>query len=243
MPHSSLFGRDFSDFWICIETGQTVRDSQSGFRAYPVAPVLDLKIEAQHYNFEMEVLTKALWAGLRVSSIPIQVFYPERSQQVSSFKPFLDNARISRTHTRLVLRAFLPLPHEQLIEPQDQSPTTVKSIFHAWQGENASPLGLATAAGLTVLPGIALWPWGAIVALFVAVRLHLNKFMTLGVLAFCMAPVVPHLSQKLGRALFADRFSPGIQTFIAAHLIAFPVAVCLALLVYISAKRYRSTHS
>ena len=93
MPRSSLFGREFSDFWIGVETGVIVHDTQSGFRAYPLRHVRELKINSHHYNFEMEIITRALWAGLKVTSVPIRVWYPAASERVSSFHPLRDNAR------------------------------------------------------------------------------------------------------------------------------------------------------
>jgi glycosyltransferase involved in cell wall biosynthesis len=36
VPASSRFGRKFANFWLKVETGLTVDDCQSGFRAYPV---------------------------------------------------------------------------------------------------------------------------------------------------------------------------------------------------------------
>ena len=39
MPYSSRFGREFSDFWVCVESGAVVSDTQSGFRAYPLPSI------------------------------------------------------------------------------------------------------------------------------------------------------------------------------------------------------------
>lgn len=114
MPKRSRFGRRFSDFWIWLETFRTVQDSQSGFRAYPVESVLQLYYWSKHYNLEVEVLTRALWAGLKVESVPIRVWYPPAAERISSFKPFKDNLRITRLHVRLLLRRLLPLPHRKL---------------------------------------------------------------------------------------------------------------------------------
>ena len=115
MPRSSRFGRRFSDFWIYVETARRVSDSQSGFRAYPLKHVLALRMWARHYNFEMEILTRAIWAGLSVKSVPIRVWYPHASERVSSFRPFRDNFRITRVHIRLLARRLLPVPHRQLV--------------------------------------------------------------------------------------------------------------------------------
>ncbi|MDO5536957.1 MAG: glycosyltransferase family 2 protein, partial [Desulfovibrionaceae bacterium] len=37
VPKSSRFGRRFSSFWMFVQTGLSVSDMQSGFRAYPLA--------------------------------------------------------------------------------------------------------------------------------------------------------------------------------------------------------------
>jgi glycosyltransferase involved in cell wall biosynthesis len=113
MPRASRFGRRFSDFWIWLETSRKVVDSQSGFRAYPVAPMLKLKMWSRHYNFEVEILTRALWAGLTVGSVPIRVWYAEAGKRISSFHPFKDNLRMTRLHIRLLLRRLIPI-HQKL---------------------------------------------------------------------------------------------------------------------------------
>lgn len=116
MPRSSRFGRRFSDFWIFAETFHWVLDSQSGFRAYPVAHMLQLPMWSKHYNFEMEILTRALWAGLRVESVPVRVWYPPADERVSHFHKVRDNFRISRVHIRLLARRLWPWPHRRLVD-------------------------------------------------------------------------------------------------------------------------------
>ena len=108
-PGSSRFGRRFSNFWIWFETGWTVADTQCGFRAYPIAPVLALGLTGHRYDFEVEVLTRSLWAGTPVYDLPCRVYYPPPAERVTSFRPFVDNARISVMNTRLVIeRIFWP---------------------------------------------------------------------------------------------------------------------------------------
>ena len=43
VPKSSRFGRKFSNFWCKLETGINCADTQSGFRAYPVRALHELK--------------------------------------------------------------------------------------------------------------------------------------------------------------------------------------------------------
>ena len=39
VPGSSVFGRKFSNFWLRVQTGRSVQDTQSGFRAYPLSVI------------------------------------------------------------------------------------------------------------------------------------------------------------------------------------------------------------
>ena len=69
---------------------------------------------------EMEVLVKALWHGIPVRALPVEVFYPTRNKRVTHFHTWSDNARIVRVYTRLMLmRLFWPLfrPRQRLPEP------------------------------------------------------------------------------------------------------------------------------
>ncbi len=106
-PEISRFGRRFSNFWIRVETGWKVADSQCGFRAYPIAPVLELGLGGGRYELEVEVLTRAVWAGIPVRDLPCQVYYPPPSERVTSFRPLLDNARISLMNALLVVERLL----------------------------------------------------------------------------------------------------------------------------------------
>jgi glycosyltransferase involved in cell wall biosynthesis len=116
VPSSSRFGRAFANFWLKVETGQTVEDCQSGFRAYPVRELNRLTFKGRRYDFEAEVLAKASWAGLKLTTVPVEVRYPGKAERVTSFKPFLDNLRLTRIHAMLVGRRLVPLPHKKLVK-------------------------------------------------------------------------------------------------------------------------------
>jgi hypothetical protein len=239
MPRSSRFGREFSDLWICIETGAAVRDSQSGFRAYPVRHVLNLRLNSRHYNLEMEIITRAVWAGLHVESVPIRVWYPDRSERISSFRPFLDNFRISLLHARLVLRTLLPIRHRRLPGIPAPSKPTSPPWLDRLREENSRPLGLAAAAALAVLLGIVLWPWGPIAALYLAWRLHLNKAVVFAAIALCLPPALPALCMRVGQVVVKSRVRPHMTWFIGSHLVAFVSVPALALLVYAASRSFR----
>lgn len=115
VPWKSRFGRKLANFWLWVETGVRIDDCQSGFRAYPVQYLVQMKLTGSHYDFETEVLARAVWAGLRLKTVDIDVWYPEPQFRNSSFRPFMDNLRISCMHARLVGRRLLPFPHRRLV--------------------------------------------------------------------------------------------------------------------------------
>lgn len=103
-PWTSRFGRGFSNFWIRCSGGPAATDTQSGFRIYPLPEVLNLNVRARRYQFELEVLVKAAWRGIRVVETPISVVYRPDGGRVSHFHPFIDFLRNTGTFSRLIVR-------------------------------------------------------------------------------------------------------------------------------------------
>jgi len=202
MPGKSRFGRKFSDFWVLLETGQIVSDTQSGFRAYPVRHIKQLPLQCRHYDFEIEVLARAAWAGLELRTVPIKVWYASEGERVSSFRPFLDNLRISLTHTRLIGRRLLPWPVKRLTPRPESSFEFFKhplAVLKRLVRENATPLGLAASAGVSVfLATLPLIGVHMLIILYVTARLKLNKVMALSIQNLCMPPVVPGVCIAVG---------------------------------------------
>ena len=200
IPDSSKFGREFSNFWIRLETGIRVEDSQSGFRAYPVRYLSKLRFLSTHYNFEAEILTRAAWGNLEIRNLPVRVHYPPREKRVSHFKPFRDNFRLSCIHFHLVALRLLPFPKQKLREKKREwSIFRPRELFTMLLKENAEPAGLGVSAGvgsfLAVLP---LPACHIIVILYVTERLHLNKIMALAIQNLYMPPLSPFLCIELG---------------------------------------------
>ncbi len=106
-PWTSRFGRGFSNFWVRSAGGPRVRDSQSGFRVYPLPEVLSLDVRARRFQWEVEVLVKARWKGLPVREEEVGVVYQPRGVRVSHFRPWVDFWRNSTTFTRLITQRIL----------------------------------------------------------------------------------------------------------------------------------------
>jgi glycosyltransferase involved in cell wall biosynthesis len=109
VPWTSRFGRKFSNFWVLLSGGPKINDSQCGFRIYPLPEVLDLKVIAKRFQFEVEILVKARWKKISVIEAPISVSYAPRAKRISHFRPFIDFLRNFGTFARLIIqRVMIP---------------------------------------------------------------------------------------------------------------------------------------
>jgi glycosyltransferase involved in cell wall biosynthesis len=208
-PGSSLFGRSFSNFWVHLESGRELPDTQSGFRLYPVKELLQLVTDCRRYDFEVEVLTRAAWAGLPILAVPVSVHYPPGDERVSHFHQFRDNFRLTCLHTRLVSRALLPWRHRRLVERSPEQVMAARreklSLLHPGNfvkylcREHSSALQLAVAAWLGVFFGaLPLLACHTAAILYVCHRLHLNKVTAVTASQLCMPPVVPVFCIQIG---------------------------------------------
>jgi len=203
VPGISRFGRYFSNFWFRIHTGQSIGDTQSGFRAYPLVVLEKLKLRETRFAFEVEVLVKAAWAGVTLHEVDISVYYPPSRQRVSHFDVFKDNIRITLLNTRLTLRSLFPVPHRQIFDLHGRNgKISVRhpiKFFNALLAENTSSGQLAAAGALGVFLGtLPLIGFHSIVILFGAGFFRLNKITALTASQLCMPPFVPALCIETG---------------------------------------------
>jgi len=98
------FGNEFANVWVRIATGRDLGDTQCGFRVYPIAPTLALEATGLRFDFETEVLIRAVRAGTEVRSVPIRVFYPPPELRHSHYDKFWDTVRIIEAVVGLILR-------------------------------------------------------------------------------------------------------------------------------------------
>jgi glycosyltransferase involved in cell wall biosynthesis len=109
VPWTSRWGRRFANFWVWISCGRWLSDSQSGFRVYPLPETLHLGTKAKRYQFEVEVLVRAVWHGIPIIEVPVHAIYGPPGERVSHFRPWLDFWRNTQTFVRLVAtRVLIP---------------------------------------------------------------------------------------------------------------------------------------
>jgi len=203
VPDGSKFGRKFSNFWIKAECGAVVSDSQSGFRAYPVDYLSQMKFRGNRYDFEVEVLTKAVWAGLSLVEVPIGVFYAPKAERISHFHKFKDNFLLTHRHATLISRKIIPWPHRRLVKPGETDWQNMvrhpRKFLSLLLQESSTPHELGAAAGVGIL--LATLPLvfcHTVVILWVTTRLKLNRLLAVNVQHLCAPPFVPLACIELG---------------------------------------------
>jgi hypothetical protein len=107
-PLGGRIGRALSNYFVRLESGVRVGDSQSGMRVYPLQALAGLQARASRYALETEVLTLAGWAGIPVREREIGCRYLVPQGRVSHFRIVRDSAAGVRMHARLLARSCLP---------------------------------------------------------------------------------------------------------------------------------------
>ncbi len=211
-PVSRRFGRAFSNFWFRVQTGRSIGDSQSGFRAYPLDVLLHLPLREKGFAFEIEVLVRAAWAGVDVRDVDVSVAYPPQNMYVSHFHLLWDNMRLALLNTRLSMRSMLPWPHARLpgASGEDRSGVSILrpilSLRILMKGD-ASPGRLAAAAALGVFLGaLPLIGFHTVAILFSAGFMRLNRIAAVAASQLCMPPFVPALCIETGYFIRHGRF-------------------------------------
>lgn len=101
-----------ADFWISWAAGCPIRDTQSGFRLYPVhflKQIAGPPPEQYGFGFESALLIQAGLLGFYPKIIPIDTVYPIQARS-SYYQPWRDTWRITAMVARsLFARGFYPL--------------------------------------------------------------------------------------------------------------------------------------
>ncbi|MCX7804526.1 MAG: DUF2062 domain-containing protein [Planctomycetota bacterium] len=209
-PPARRFANAFSNFWFRVQTGIGLKDTQCGFRCYPLGLVRRLRTTHGGYAYELEVLVRAAWLGAPIVQVPIRADYARPESRRSHFRPILDFLRISYLNTKLTAQA-LALPGSvrarmSSLDPGGSSPlrrllADVRDVLR----ENAdTPARLALSVGIGLFFGIApIWGLQMAAAAVVAHLLRLNKAIALIASNISIPPLAPFI---IFGSLFAGRW-------------------------------------
>lgn len=193
MPSKNTFANKFSNFWYKVETGQTLSDTQSGFRLYPLDKLQKIHFITRRYEFEVEIIVRAAWRGVNVENIPIKVYYPPEEERVSHFRPLQDFTRISILNTVLVLYAFLlhyPWKFLQALTYSNIKNFIDKQVIHS----KDTNLRMAAAMGWGIFCGIIpIWGYQMAFAGLSAHFMKLNKVVAVVFSNISIPPMIPFL--------------------------------------------------
>ncbi len=202
VPGGSSFGNKFSNFWFKVETGISSPDTQSGYRLYPLEPIKKMSFFTRKYEFEIEVLVRSAWKGVKVESVPVTVYYAPKEERVSHFRPYKDFFRISILNTVLVLIAFLYIKPRDLIRTLFNKKKLGKLLDdHLFNTHQSAQLKAASVAFGIFMGIIPIWGFQLVAAIFLAVLFNLNKPLVIIAANISIPPMIPviiFLSYKAG---------------------------------------------
>lgn len=201
VPGASSFGNKFSNFWFRVETGIKAPDTQSGYRLYPIKKLNDFTFFTVKYEFEIEVIVRAAWAGIPIEFVAIDVYYPPKEERVSHFRKFPDFTRISILNSILVVLAFA------FFRPWAFIRDFKKNNYKDWFRRNvlssgdsnvkiANTIAFGVFMGLSPFHGIKL-----IVVITLGIWMRMNKPLLILASYIGMPPLIPFIiffSQGIG---------------------------------------------
>jgi glycosyltransferase involved in cell wall biosynthesis len=90
MPFARWLTNNLSSVIVSVLSGQSIRDSQSGYRLISAQVLKKVRLESKKYDLEPEILIKASRKGFRIVEVPIRTIYTGGK---SFINPFVDTGR------------------------------------------------------------------------------------------------------------------------------------------------------
>jgi len=189
VPGKSSFGNRFSNFWFWAETGIKMPDTQSGYRMYPLEPIKGMRFFTRKFEFEIEIIVRLAWKGVKVVPVPIKVLY--EADRISHFRPFKDFTRISILNSVLVLLAILWM-HPKMYVQHIRKIGFKKYLAQMTIETPDTNLKLSISAAIGVFVGIVpIWGYQLMTAIGLAYILKLNKPLVILAANISIPPFTP----------------------------------------------------
>lgn len=190
VPGKSSFGNKFSNFWFWFETGKWLKDTQCGYRLYPLKEIAQLQLFTPKFEFEIEVIVKAAWNGTLVENVPIKISYDE-TERVSHFRTVPDFTRISILNTWLVIVTIFYIKPRSFIR-KIKKKGVKKYLRENILQQDDSPKKKALSIALGTFVGISpFWGFHTLIVFTLAVFLKLNKVIAFTFSNVSMPPLIP----------------------------------------------------
>ncbi|OIP05389.1 MAG: glycosyltransferase [Bacteroidetes bacterium CG2_30_32_10] len=210
IPGKSSFGNKFSNFWFRIETGIKHPDTQSGYRLYPIKLLEKMHFFTKKFEFEIEVIVRAAWNGVKVVFIPIKIYYSPKEKRISHFRPFRDFARISVLNTCLVLIALIyarPFNFIKKLNKKNVKYFIKNNLLNPEESNIRKAIAVSFGIFMGILP---VWGYQLILAIVLAHVFKLNKFIVIVTANISIPPMIPFVlfaSFKTGGIILGSKAS------------------------------------
>ncbi|RAJ87689.1 glycosyltransferase involved in cell wall biosynthesis [Chitinophaga dinghuensis] len=239
MPGKNTFANKFSNFWFYVETGLKGPDTQSGYRLYPLHRMGNTRYWCTKYEFEIEVLVRSAWKGIKIDWAPVQVYYPPAEERISHFRPFRDFSRISVLNTVLVFITLIYIKPRDVIRYLSKWDNWKKM----WRDEVLNPTESnamkAAAIGFGVFMGIIpIWGFQLLVAILLSIKFKLNKALvvlaahistpplTIGVLYASFVTGELFMGQHSRDLIFMGQTLDAVKQTIKANFLQYVLGAC-----------------
>ncbi len=254
-PARSAAGRRFGSFWYKFITGIDIRDTQCGFRAYPLSAALNLKCEGDRYEFEQELLVKAAWNGIPVKPVPVHLYYAPQDAAVSHFRPVRDFLLIFRVNSRAVMiRLFVPMSIVTM--PGATWPQKMAALLRHELQAHSTPKRAASSLSIGVCMGILpIYGFQVLTLVPLSIALRLNRplaFLGVSISSLPFLPFIIAAAVAIGKLVvprawsagfahsrFAPLISGGIDWFFGSIILAFAAGGICWLVSYAAFKGMR----
>jgi glycosyltransferase involved in cell wall biosynthesis len=192
VPGGSNFGNSVSNFWFTVETGIRMPDTQSGYRLYPLEPLNKMRFFTRKYEFEIEVLVRAAWKGVKVLPVPVTVYYAPKEERISHFRPYKDFFRISVLNTILVLVAFLYIKPRNffrtIFNKKKLTQLLNDHLLNTHDSDSLKSVSVAFGVFMGIVP---IWGFQLVAAIFLAILFKLNKPLVIIAANISIPPMIP----------------------------------------------------
>ena len=193
VPGASTFGNKFANFWYWVITSRKLKDTQSGFRVYPLMRMKNMKFYSHRYEYEAEILIRLSWRDMPIVPVPIKVYYAPGDLRISHFKKVKDFTRITLLNIYLLIIALVywhPVMFLRKFKKKSFKDVVKEHILSS----DHSNARLTVALMVGVFFGVApLWGFQMLAILGVCVLFNLNKPLSLLSAQISLPPFIPFI--------------------------------------------------
>ena len=193
LSRGSGFANKFSNFWFRLISGVSLPDTQSGFRLYPLQSIRRIRFFTRKYEFELEVLIRSAWRGIPLLNIPISVYYPDRKERVSHFRPFRDFFRISLLNMVCFLVALFyvkPFSFARYLRRDNMRSFLKKNVLQTSDSDSKLTFSVMLGIFMGIVP---VWGYQLITAIALAYLLRLNRLIVIVSANISIPPMIPFI--------------------------------------------------